>query len=64
MKIKISKNYGWMKSMYEYDSKRLRQGEHFTIMSNYSPEWEIIEVTNEELFECIKKGYAIKINMD
>lgn len=53
-----------MKSMYEYDSKRLRQGEHFTMMSNYFPEWEIVEVTNEELFECIKKGYAIKINMD
>ena len=53
-----------MKSMYEYDSKRLRQGEYFTIMSNYFPEWEIVEVTNEELFEYIKKGYAIKINMD
>jgi len=64
MKIKISKNYGWMKSMYEYDSRRFRQGECFTIMSNYSPEWEIIEVTDDELFEYIKKGYAIKINMD
>lgn len=61
-KIKISKDYNWKKMMYESDIKRIRQGNHFTIPIDYNPEWNDIEVTNEELLDYIKKGYAIKIN--
>ena len=62
MKIKISKDYDWKTMMYESDVRRIRQGECFTIPSDYASEWEEIEVTNDELFDYIKKGYAIKIN--
>lgn len=60
--IKISKDYDWKMMMYESDVSRIRQSEHFTIPSDYAVEWETIEVTNDELFDYIKKGYAIKIN--
>ena len=55
MIIKISKDYDWKTIMYESDVRRIQQSEHFTIPSDYEPEWEEIEVTNEELFDYIKK---------
>lgn len=60
--IRISKDYDWKRMMYESDAYRIRHNEHFTIPDDYAPEWEEIEVTNEELFDYIKEGYAIKIN--
>jgi len=60
--IRISKDYDWKTMMYEFDVRRIRQGDYFTIPSDYTPEWKKIEVTNEELLDYIKKGYAIKIN--
>jgi len=60
--IRISKDYDWKMMMYESDVGRIHRGEHFTMPDNYTAEWETIEVTNEELFDYIKKGYAIKIN--
>ena len=62
MKIKISEDYSWKTMMYESDRRRIHEGDFFTIASDYNVEWEEIEVTNEELFDYIKKGYAIKIN--
>ena len=60
--IRISKDYDWKMMMYEYDVRRIRQGERFSIPSDYTPEWKKIEVTTDELFDYVKKGYAIKIN--
>jgi len=60
--IKISKDYDWKMIMYESDVRRIRKGECITSPSDYEPEWEEIEVTNEELLDYIKNGYAIKIN--
>ena len=60
--INISEDYSWKMFMYESDVRRIRQGEQFTIPSDYTPEWKEIKVTNEELLDYIKKGYAIKIN--
>lgn len=60
--IKISKDYAWKTMVYESDVRRIHQGECFTIPSDYTSEWKEIKVTNKELFDYIKKGYAIKIN--
>ena len=60
--IRISKDYDWKTMMYKSDVRRIRNYECFTIPSDYTPEWKEIEVTNEELFDYIHKGYAIKIN--
>jgi len=60
--IRISKDYNLKMFMYESDVSRIRRGQHFTIPNDYELNWEEIEVTNEELFDYIKKGYAIKIN--
>ena len=60
--INISKDYSWKMFMYESDVRRIRQGECFTIPSDYTPEWKKIEVTTDELFDYVKRGYAIKIN--
>ena len=62
MKIKISKDYNWKMMIYESDMRRIRQGDYFSISSNYAPEWEEIEVTIDEILDYIKNGYAIKIN--
>ena len=60
--INISKDYSWKMFMYESDVRRIRRGEQFTIPSDYTPEWKEIEVTTDELFDYVKRGYAIKIN--
>ena len=60
--IKISKDYAWKTMVYKSDVHRIRQGECLTIPSDHTSEWEEIKVTNDELFNYIKKGYAIKIN--
>lgn len=62
MKIKISKDYWWKNMGWEFDSHRYRQGEQFTQASDYNPVFEEVEVTQKELLDYIKKGYAIKIN--
>jgi len=60
--IRISKDYDWKMMMYESDLRRIRQGDHFTVPSDYNPEWENVKVTKDELFDYIKSRYAIKIN--
>ena len=62
MKIKFSKDYSWMKTMHEYDRRRLREYEDFTIPSEYPVTWEDADVTQEQLEEYVNKGYAIRIN--
>ena len=62
MTIQVSKDYSWKTLMHESDISRIRHHEHFTVGSNYDPIFETIEVTKEELFDYIDKGYAIKIN--
>lgn len=60
--ILVSKDYDWKKMTWETDAYRIRHNEHLTMPDDYAPEWEEIKVTNEELFDYIKEGYAIKIN--
>ena len=63
MKIKISKDYSFMQSMYKYDAKRLREDyESVTFYSDYGGTWEEADVTLEQLKEYVERGYAIKIN--
>lgn len=62
MKIKFSKDYSWMETMYEYDRRHLRGGGSLTTPSEYSATWEDADVTQEQLEEYIDKGYAIRIN--
>ena len=62
MTIQVSKDYSWKIMMWESDISRIRRGQHFTTSSDYEPTFETVEVTKEELFDYINKGYAIKIN--
>lgn len=62
MKIKISKNYYLCYDLYETDMERIRQCESFTYSTNYSPTWETVDVTLEQLQEYVNKGYPIMIN--
>ena len=65
MKIKISKNYYLCHDLYESDMERIRQRESFisfTYSTSYSPTWETIDVTLEQLEKYVKAGYPIKIN--
>lgn len=62
MKIKISKNYCLCYDLYETDMERIRQRESFTYSTNYSPTWETVDVTLEQLQEYVNKGYPIMIN--
>ena len=34
----------------------------FTYSTSYSPTWETVDVTLEQLEECVKAGYPIRIN--
>ena len=62
MTIQVSKDYLWKTMIWESDISRIRRGQHFTASSDYEPTFETVEVTKEELFDYIDKGYAIKIN--
>ncbi len=62
MKIKFSKDYSWVKTMYEYDRRRLRDDDDLTTPSGYPATWEDADVTQEQLEEYVSKGYAIRIN--
>ena len=61
MKIKISKNYHLCHNLYESDMERIGQRETFTNSISYSPTWETVDVTLEQLEEYVKAGYPIKI---
>lgn len=62
MKIKVCKNYSLDQMIYESDRRRCFNHDNFTNLSDYSSDFETVDVTEEELMEYIKKGYAIKIN--
>lgn len=62
MKIRYSKNYSFLQSMYKSDIQMLRRGKEITTPSDYGGTWEEADVTMEELQEYVKQGYAIKIN--
>ena len=49
MKIKISKNYYLIHDLYETDMEKIRQRETFTYSTIYSPTWETVDVTLEQL---------------
>ena len=42
--------------------ERIRQRETFTYSTIYSPTWETVDVTLEQLEEYAKAEYLIKIN--
>ncbi len=62
MKIRYSKDYSFLQSMYKSDIQMLRRGREITMPSDYDGTWEEADVTMEELQEYVKQGYAIKIN--
>lgn len=62
MKIKVSKNYQWCKTIEESDTHRLFRGENFTYSSSSMATWEDMDVDIDQLHELIYKGYAIRIN--
>ncbi len=62
MKIRYSKDYSFLQSMYKSDIQMLRRGREITMPSDYGGTWEEADVTMEELQEYVKQGYAIKIN--
>lgn len=62
MKIQVSKDYQWKQMWWETDMLYARRHEDVTYNSDYSPVFEEVEVTEEELIDYINKGYAIKIN--
>lgn len=62
MKIRYSKDYSFLQSIYESDLHMLRQEMEVTMPSDYGENWEEADVTMEELQEYVKQGYAIKIN--
>ena len=62
MKIKVSKNYQWCKTIEESDTRRLLRGENFTYSSSSMATWEDMDVDIDQLHELIYKGYAIRIN--
>lgn len=62
MKIKISKNYYLCHDLYESDMERIGQRETFTYSTIYSPTWETVDVTLEQLEKYVKAGYPIRIN--
>jgi hypothetical protein len=65
MKIKLSKDYSLMKSIYDCDMRNLRNlsiCESITCFSDYNGTWEEADVTLKQLKEYAERGYAIKIN--
>ena len=62
MKIKVSKNYQWCKTIEESDTRRLFRGENFTYSPSSMATWEDMDVDIDQLHELIYKGYAIRIN--
>lgn len=62
MKIKISKNYSLIKTIYNSDFKRLREGENIICPIEYMAIWDEENVTLEQLQEYVNKGYPIIIN--
>ena len=64
MKIKVAKDSVLMNEIRIYDRERYRKEDHFggTWLSDYSPQWEDADVTQEQLEEYVNKGYAIRIN--
>lgn len=62
MKIKYSKDYSWMKTIYDSDVRSIRNYENITYPTGYSATWEEADVTLEQLQEYVNKGYSIRIN--
>ena len=64
MKIKVSKDYSFMDSLYKSDLQRYyTQGDtDFSYLQDYSPTFIEEDVDEKTLEEYIKKGYAVKIN--
>ena len=64
MKIKVCKDYSLDQMIYESDRRCCFNYDNynFTNLPDYSSDFETVDVTEDELMEYIKKGYAIKIN--
>ena len=62
MTIRVCKSYQLDQMMFESDIIRGGLYEDITRRSDYNSVFESVDVTEEELLDYIKKGYAIKIN--
>lgn len=65
MKVKVCKNYSFEEALYKsdlYRSRHLPPYMSMTTKADYSANFETMDITEEELLDYVKKGYAIKIN--
>lgn len=65
MKVRVCKNYSLDEALYKsdlYRSRHLPPYMSMTTRTDYSTNFETMDITEEELLEFINKGYAIKIN--
>lgn len=61
MKVKVSKNYWFDMLMFENDRKASQRFD-VTTRADYSPVFEEMDVTMDELIELVEQNCAIKIN--
>ena len=61
MKIKVCKDYDYYETLFYNDNLNLRCGIKSTLPSSYIKFYKE-EVSESQLLDYIKKGYAIKIN--
>jgi hypothetical protein len=61
IKIKVCKDYDYYKTLFYNDNLDLCSGIKPTLPSSYIT-FHKEEVSKSQLFDYIKKGYAIKIN--
>lgn len=62
MKVKVSKNYWFDKLMFENNRKASQRFDDITTRGDYSPVFEEMDVTMDELIELVEQNCAIKIN--
>lgn len=61
MKVMVSKNYWCDKLMLENDREAIQRFD-ITTRTDYSPVFEEMDVTMDELIELVEQNCAIKIN--
>lgn len=62
MKIKVCKEHWLDEVIYDIDRRAALNHDDKSYLSDYSSKYDEEEVTEEQLMDYIKKGYAIKIN--
>ncbi len=62
MKIKVCKEHWLDEIIYDIDRRAALNYDNKSYLSDYSSKFDEEEVTEEQLMDYIKKGYAIKIN--